>query len=190
MNIFLKQFLIITGIVLSILGIIFGSYLPFKKARLYVEARKYLTRIKTPADFEKTFNPLFDFYSPVGDEETSRFLANTLIDNIASDEQSEMASRYLADYLEPRMKKDNIKHLLILGQMYKALWEKSGKENDFLKSEEYYQKALSLGPKLPPVLYGLFDLYKEKGDWEKLKQIGEIILQYWPEDENVKEAIS
>lgn len=186
MNIFLKQSIAIIGIILAILGIIFGAYLPFKKAQLYISSMYQMRSLKTPQDFEKVFDKLCAFYSPVGNDEIARLLGNSLINPIASPQNSEPASRYLVEYLEPKLQKDDVKHLLILAEMYFFLWQKSGNENDFLKSEEYYQKARNYGPQLPQVLYGLFDLYKQKGDLEKLKQIGETILKYWPEDEKTR----
>jgi len=190
MSLFVKQFLIITLIILSLLGIIFGAYLPFKKAQLYISSAYQMNFVKTPQQFEEIFDKVFNYSSPIGDYEVARFLGDKLINPVAAPENSEAAARFLVEYLEPKMRTDDTRHLLILAQLYFFLWQKSGKESDFLKSEEYYQKALVYGPKLPPVLYGLFDLYKAKGDKEKLKQISETILKYWPEDEKVIEALS
>jgi len=189
MSLFVKQFLIITLIILSLLGIIFGAYLPFKKAQLYISSAYQMNFVKTPQQFEEIFNKLFNYFSPIGDYEAARFLGDKLINPVAAPENSEAAARFLVEYLEPKMRTDDTRHLLILAQLYFFLWQKSGKESDFLKSEEYYQKALVYGPKLPPALYGLFDLYKAKGDKEKLKQISETILKYWPEDEKVNETL-
>lgn len=141
--------------------------------------------IKNAEDFEKVFDKLFSFYSPIGDYEVSKFLGNNLVNAVADPKNPEIASRYLVEYLEPKIRKDDVRHLLTLADIYRFLWQKSGQESDFSKSEEYYRKALVYGPKLPPVLYGLFNLYKAKDDQEKLKQISETILNYWPEDEDV-----
>jgi len=187
---YMKYTIAVASIILALLGIIFGAILPFKKAQLYIKSAYQMPSIKTPEEFEEVFDKLFGFYSPIGDYEAARFLGHNLINAVAAPENPEIASRYLAEYLEPKMRKDETRHLLILAQMDFFLWAKSGKENDFLKSEEYYRQALIYGPKLPPVLYGLFDLYRKKGDQEKLKQISETILKYWPEDERVKEVIN
>jgi len=189
MSLFFKQFLIITLIILSLLGIIFGAYIPFKKAQLYISAAYQMNSIRTTKQFEEVFDKVFNYNSPIGDYEVARFLGDNLLNLIAAPENPENVSRFLLEYLEPKMKTDDTRHLLLLAQMYYFLWQKSGKESDFLKSEEYYQKALTYGPKLPQLLYGLFDLYKAKGDKEKLKQVAETILKYWPEDEKVKEAL-
>ena len=80
---------------------------------------------------------------------------------------------------------------MVMGQMHGVIWEKYGrKEEDFQKAEEYWQKAFAIGPKLPPVLYGMLNLYQAKSDQEKIKEISEIIIQYWPEDEKIKLLLS
>lgn len=190
MNYTIKYIISIIGIILATLSIIFGSYLPLVKAQRYITAISSVSSIRTLKDFERNFDRAFNFYSPVGNEEIAKFAANTLMGSIDDKNQPETASRFLGEYLESKLEKDNVRHLIILGQIYESLWKKSGKENDFIKSEEYFQKALSIGPKLPPVLYELFNLYQLKGDTEKLKQIGEIILKYWPEDEKVRKITS
>jgi tetratricopeptide (TPR) repeat protein len=189
MNELVKNFIVIVLIVFSLLGIIFGAYIPFKKAQLYISAAYQMNSIRTTKQFEEVFDKVFNYNSPIGDYEVARFLGDNLLNLIAAPENPENVSRFLLEYLEPKMKTDDTRHLLLLAQMYYFLWQKSGKESDFLKSEEYYQKALNYGPKLPQLLYGLFDLYKAKGDKEKLKQVAETILKYWPEDEKVKEAL-
>lgn len=190
MNQTIKIIICVIGILGAVLSIIFGSYLPWVKSRLFITSLGSASSIKTINDFKKNFDKPFKFYSPVGDEETAKFLGSDILRAISQKEQSEEASRILVDYMEPYMLKNNVRHLILLGQMYSVLWQKSGKEEDFKKAEEYYLKALAIGPKLPPVLYGLFDLERAKGNEERVKETGEKILQYWPEDERIKEILN
>ena len=186
----LKQFLIIILIILAILSIYFGSYLPLVKARRYVAALRSNQNVKTLEDFKANFDKSFAFYSPIGDEEIAKFLSSDILAIIASQNQQEKIDRALVTYLEPYTFKNNVRHLMVMGQMYGLLWEKYGrKEEDFQKAEEYWQKAFVIGPKLPPVLYGILNLYQAKGDQEKIKEVSEIILQHWPEDEKIKEIL-
>lgn len=189
MNILIKQFIIVVGIILAILSIVFGSFLPLAKSQRYISALGSASSVKTLDEFKANFDRVFKFYSPVGDEETAKFLSSDILNSVVQKEQSEAVSRALISYIEPYMMKNNVRHLMVLGQMYSILWQKSGREDDFIKSEDYYRGALIIGPKLPPVLYSLFDLYQAKGDKEKAKEIGETILRYWPEEEKVRKAI-
>jgi len=56
------------------------------------------------------------------------------------------------------------------------------------KTEDYYLKAYAIGPKLPPVLYGLADLYASNGDVAKFKPVAEAILANWPDDKQMRGA--
>lgn len=186
----LKNLIIVLLIIAACLSIYFGAYLPFTKSQRYIVAIRTLPSLKSLADFEKNFDAAINYYSPVGDEEMMKFLSNDISSIIADQKQTEAVSRALVEYIEPHMFKNETRHLLTLGRMYSVLWQKFGrKDADYIRAEEYYLKAYSIGPKLPPVLYSLFDLYKLKGDNKKLKNIASEILRYWPDDEDVKEFL-
>ncbi|MBN2197935.1 hypothetical protein JW698_01960 [Candidatus Wolfebacteria bacterium] len=186
-----KQILLLTLIVLVIWAIIFGSYLPLIKSRRFISALGSLSLIKTIEQFKTFFNRSLNFYSPIGDEEVTKFLVSDILSFVSDDNQSESGSRMLVDYIEPRIFQDDVRHLLAMAQIYWILWEKYGyNEADFEKAENYFKKAYVIGPKLPPVLYGMFDFYKAKGDVVTAKEIGEEILNYWPNDEEIENYIN
>ena len=77
------------------------------------------------------------------------------------------------------------------GQLYLTLFNNYGqKPEDFKKALNYYERAFMIGPKLPPVLYGLFNLYIQSGQKDKAKEIGQIILNYWPDNDQIRGLIS
>ena len=184
----IKYIIIIFGIILAIFGLIYGSLLPFAKAKIYVRAMGNLQSIKSLDEFKKNFDPSLDFYSPVGQEETSRFLATEIIGRMIYPDQKENISRELVNYIEPRFFQNNSRHLLLAASMYGKMFNIYSREEDLKKTEEYFQKSLVLNLKSPQALYSLFDIYQKKGEFEKSKEIGETILKYWPEDERIKEA--
>ena len=188
-KLFLKQFIIVAIIILAVLSIVFGSYLPLVKSRRFISALRSVSSIRTIDQFKGNFDQAFKFYSPVGDEEIAKFLSSNILQIISQENQSEAVSRVLVAYIEPYLFQDNVRHLIVAGQMYEILWGKYGREEDFQKAENYFQKAFTIGPKLPPVLYGMLNFYQMKGDTPKVKEISEIILQYWPDDETVKKII-
>ncbi len=189
MNKVIKNSIAIVLIVLATLSIIFGSYLPLVKSQRYVSGARSLSSINTIDQFKQTFDRSLRFYSPVGDEEVVKFLGSDILQIIAQGNQSEAVSRALFEYIEPYLFKNDVRHLLIGAESYNNLWRQFGKEEDFEKSENYFKNAYKIGSKLPPVLYGMLNLYVLKGDKEKAKEIGEIIVNYWPDDEKVKEAV-
>lgn len=190
MKLITKQFVIIALIILAILSIIFGSYLPLIKSQKYISALRAGSQVTSVEQFKANFDNPIKFYSPIGDEEVIKFLTNDILQIITQEKQSEPVSRILAEYTEPYLFQNNVRHMIVGAEYYLVLWQKSGKEEDYQKSEEYFKKARDIGPKLPPVLYGMLNLYQIRGDAQKVQEIKEVILKYWPEDEGIKQLQS
>ncbi len=188
-RLFIAQFIIIVIIILAVFGLIFGSFLPFKKAQKYVRAIDNLGSIRTLDELKKNFNGVFDYYSPVGGEESARFTGQTFLNIVGQENIPENASTELVNYIEKHIFKNNTKQLLLMASMYEIRWRRYKKSEDLEKIKEYYQMALNFGPKLPMPLYGLFDIYRKTGESEKAGEIGEMILKYWPEDERVRQSL-
>lgn len=173
------------GILAAILGIYFGALLPFTKAQSFISADRRLASVRSMEGFKNNFDMAFDLYSPVGTEELGKFLGSNIL-TIINQGQSEEVSRELVAYMEPHLFKDEVRHLLTLGQMYQTLWEDYRQEADYQKAIGYLEKAHEIGPNLPPPLYRLLNLYGLHGDTENFKRIGDLILAKWPQDEKVK----
>ena len=173
------------GIALAVLGVIYGSFLPLLKAKLYIRAINNFSLIKNLDEFKKNFNRPLDFYSPVGQEEIVKFLATEIIERLIYPGQQEIISRELVNYIEPRFSYTDSKHLLLSASMYGKIFNIYNNKNDLEKTEKYFQEILALNPKSPQALYGLFGVYQYKGEISKAKETAEIILRYWPEDERI-----
>ncbi len=191
MNRDLKYIIAFISIIAILVLLYFGAILPFIKAKLYIRAMNNLQaqRIRTLDEFKKNFDTVLNYYSPVGQEEVVRFLAQEIVGGMIYQEQQEAVSRELVNYIEPRLMQENSKHLVLLSAMSGKMFNIYRHNDDLIKTEEYYQKLLTLNPKSPQALYGLFDIYQKTGRPEKTKEIGEIILTYWPEDNRIKEII-
>ena len=183
MKIFVQQFIIIALIILAALSIVFGSYLPLIKSQKYISALRAGSQVKSVEQFKANFDSPIKFYSPIGDEEIVKFLTNDILQIIFQQKQSEQVSRILVEYTEPYFFQNNVRHKIVGAEYYLVLWQKSGREEDYQKAESYFKKAYEIGPKLPPVLYGMLNLYQMKGDVQKAQEIKEIILKYWPDDQ-------
>ena len=182
-----KNILISFGIVLAIALFVFGSYLPFLKARSYIKTINTLSSAKSVQEFEGIFKQSIDLFSPVGEEEIVKFFVGDVVRGIVSQNNPENVARELVSFSEQYLFPNNVRHLLIGGNLHDILWQKYGhREEDMAKVLDYYEKAFAIGPKLPPVLYGLLGLYQAEGNIEKTKEIGNLILAYWPEDQGVK----
>lgn len=176
-------------IVVAFLFIVFGSILPFIKSNRYPTFLRLSSSARTLEEFESYARDALDFKSPIGQEETVKFILSGIRDIIRNPNIPTPIAEELARFIEPYIFKDDVRHLAAMGDIYSILWAKYKNENVFAISESYYKKALAIGPNLPPILYSLLTIYQLKDDKEKIKETAEIILLYWPNDNSIKELL-
>jgi hypothetical protein len=177
---FAKNLFIVFLLILAILSIYFGSYLPLAKSRLFIRALRTANEVKTTEQFKSHFDKVFSFYSPIGNEEVVKFLSSDIVNVVSQAAQNESVARELVSYIEPRLFLNNVRHLLVGAQLHSILWNNFHRPEDLKKAEEYYLAAFKIGPKLPPVLFGLLELYRAAGDHKKYEDIAKLVVTYWP----------
>lgn len=173
----------------SLAGIYFSAYLPYTKASKYINAVRQAGQARSVDELKKLFDDVFDYYSPIGSEEVVKFLSNDILSLISQEQATEDVSRLLVEYIEPRFFPENVRHMITGAKGYETLWRRWGKEEYYEKSEDYYLRAYAIGPKLPPVLYGMISVYYAHRDFDKAKKITNEALRYWPEDERLKTLV-
>lgn len=171
--------------VLALAALVAGSYLPLVKARQYITSVNTLSSIKTLEDFYAHFDRVLEHPSPIGQEEAVKYLGSDIATAISFEDQPEPAARAFVSYIEPYLFARDVRHLLMGGQMYEILWRRFGaQEADLRRAEQYYLTARAIGPKLPPVLYSLHDLYGRSGEVEKRAEVRDMIVRLWPEEQD------
>jgi O-antigen ligase len=171
-------------------SLIFGVYAPVAKARAYISAIQTAASVTSVPTFIAHFTPALTHWSPIGQEEVVKFLASDIAGMVGGGNQPEEGMRGLVAFIEPYLLQNNVRHLLVGGHLYYALWSQYGKKaEDYTRAEQYYQAAREIGPALPPVLYALFDLYLNGGDYERARVTGESILQLWPNAQEVRDTL-
>lgn len=175
-------------ILLALLSLYFGAYLPFAKGRRFISALRGVATVKTVAEFAALYDKAILFYSPIGDEEVRKFLGIDILNSLTLG-NNEPLDRALVDYVESYMLKDDTRHLIILGQMHSVLWKKYGRVEDYALAEKYLRDVLAIGPNLPPALYGLLEIYQLNADNEKLLEVAREIVKHWPQDEGVQKIV-
>jgi hypothetical protein len=180
MNHSLKLTLVTGGIIFFLLGLYYGAYLPLAKSRLYISTIRSAQSIRSVADFKALYDRMFALYSPVGTEEIVKFMSYDVMGIISIKDQPEEIARALVEYIEPYLFTNNVRHLLVGAQMYTTLWQNYGHDSDYEAAVRYYRAAYDIGPKLPPVLFGLLQLYVNHGDMVSANEIGEHIVALWP----------
>ena len=178
------------GILLGGFIFIYGAVLPLLKSQAYIDAARGVASVHTIQDFENNFNNVFNFYSPVGGEESSKFLLSNILGVISNQpDQQENVTRELINYIEPKIYPDT-RQYIAMANLYTIALTRFKQESDYNSAIDYYKKARINGPKLPPVLYGLFALYQATDDRANMKEVGDTILKYWPDDIRIEAALA
>ena len=162
----------------SIAGAYFSAYLPYTKASKYINAVRQASQARSVDELKKLFDEVFNYYSPIGSEEVVKFLSNDITSLISQERAAEDVSRLLIEYIEPKFFPDNVRHMITGAKGYETLWRRWGKEEYYKKSEDYYLRAYAIGPKLPPVLYGMISIYYAHRDFDKAKKITKGLIIY------------
>lgn len=180
MNNFLKNIIILILLIGTVFGIYLGALIPLAKSQSFIRTQQQLNQVKSVDDFKQIYDTTLLMNSPVGQEEVVKFSASTIGDLIGKVGNNEPVARWLVAYIEPYLFKNELRHLLLAGNLYEYLWRAFGnKDEDFKKAEMYYQEANKIGPKIPPPLYRLVSLYQTKGDQENVNKYAKIILENW-----------
>ncbi|TSA45163.1 hypothetical protein D4R51_02385, partial [bacterium] len=108
----MKNYLIVIGIILGILAIFFGSYLPFLKAQSYLKVVQAIPKSTSVDQFENALRKSLDASSPVGQEEIVKFFGSDVITNLVSQDNPEAVTRELVSFIAPYLFKDNVRHLI------------------------------------------------------------------------------
>lgn len=193
----LKKSIAVAFAVLILFTAYYGSYLPMEKSVTFIEAMQDARNIKTILDFEKIFSVPLDYPSPIGQEEFVRSIANTVVGNlnyIADPRGVDELVRYIEGYFGPIVSRNKGmsfgQDLYMLGALNELAFVKTRRPSYLSAAEQYFKEAVALGPKRPQGLYGLFDVYRLKGDVAGSQAVGEQILQQWPDDEKILQVFS
>ena len=193
-----KQLIASVFTITAVVAVYFGSYLPLRKAQTHIDAVLNLQggKVRTLDDFNNLFNPVLDFYSPVGQDEITQYYLGILI-NIINQQNDKQVIDILARQAENRMalilKKEKgfnfNQNLYTLGSIYKIVALKFKDESYYLKAVNIFQKGLKYSSNRLIFLQGLFDLYMAHGYNDKAREIGKLILKYYPEEEKVRKFV-
>jgi O-antigen ligase len=177
------QLIGIIGISASIFAMIYGSFLPYLKAKTY---KADMAKEHTAYDFIDRFNDIYNIKSPIGNQEVSLYISHNIVNLISNQQnQSEQTMRSFVNFIDSKIFSNDVRQLLSMAKIYSTMWQYFHIEDDYKKSIDYYLKSSEKAPNIPPVLYGMFSLYYMHGDKVNVKNIGDDILKYWPQDTRI-----
>ena len=197
MNDTVKQLIAILAVI-ALLGIAYyGTFLPLRKSQTFIGTLRNLSSVRSLQEFEDSFSAALDAPSPVGQEELVRNTGNTILgliqQNGSNPELTEAVLKYVAQYYDPILEKPRglnfTQNLYVLGALNEVAFGKTNNPKYIEAAKTYYLQGLELSPKRPQFLYGLFSVYTTQNDLVNAKDIGQRILNLWPDDKKMKGAV-
>lgn len=186
------------ALALCILGIAYyGSYLPLKKSKAFIQTLRSLSTARSFGDFTKAMSIPLNIPSPIGQEELVRNLGNIVLGVVErSGSPPELIAgsiEYLESYYRPIIERGRgmsfSQNLYLLGVTNQLAFANTKQIKYFEAAKRYYEDGLRLGPGRPQFLYGVFDIYRTENNVPRAKQVGEQILSQWPQDERARRGL-
>ncbi len=174
----------------------YGSFLPMRKAQIFINTMQNLRSLRSVADFENALAEPLDAPSPIGQEELVRNTTNIILGLVQQNDKPEIVSElvdYVEKYYRPIIERGRgmsfEQNLYLLGALHEAAFIKTKNPAQLQAAKNYYLKGLELGPKRPQFLYGMFDVYRTEGNVEAAKAIAAQILSQWPDDKRAQKGL-
>ena len=187
-------------IVALILGVsAYGSYMPMRKAQMFIATLGSLQSQPATSlqDLENRLSVPLDYPSPIGQEELVRNMANSVLafvqqgpDPTSTGELIGFMNKYYDPILNSGKGMSFGQDLYLEGAINEIAFAETGNQTYLQAAKQWYGEAVVLGPNRPQALYGLFDVYRASGDTTDTIAVGEHILQNWPSDIQVQQALS
>jgi hypothetical protein len=189
-------------IVAAIFGIaIYGSYLPMRKAQMFIATLQGLQTKQGQAtslqDLESKLSTPLDYPSPIGQEELVRNMANSILSFVQqSTDASSTAALigYLNSYYNPILSQGKGmsfgQDLYLEGAINEIAFANTGDPTYLIAAQTWYTEGVTLGPNRPQALYGLFDVYRAEDNTTGTIAIGTTIMRNWPTDTNIQQAMA
>ncbi len=177
----------------------YGSYSPMRKAQTYIATLQSMQTnpVSSLLDLQTRLSIPLDSSSPIGQEEIVRNMADSVLSFIQRSNDATTTAKlvdYVTSYFNPILARGKGmsfgQDVYLMGVMNEMAYTRTGDKVYLVASQKYYEQGVALGPNRPQVLYGLFDVYRMKGDVPNALSIGSRILANWPGDQNVQRGIS
>ena len=177
----------------------YGSYLPMRKAEIYISTLQGMQTnpVSTLGDLEKRISAPLNYYSPIGQEELVRNMANSVLGFVQQSQDATSTAeliRFTKSYFDPIIARGKGmsfgQDIYLMGAINEMAYTKTGDKTYLEDARKYYLEGQTLGPNRPQPLYGLFDVYRMGGDVADAEAIGKKILTNWPTDQNVQQGLA
>ncbi|MEK7174221.1 MAG: hypothetical protein AAB759_01030 [Patescibacteria group bacterium] len=194
-----KQLIAVAAaILLSAVGY-YGNYLPLAKSQSFIDTMRKANsgQYRTVAEFENGFRAVLDAPSPIGQEELVRNLGSIVMSAVGGSANNpkviEELIKFISEYYDPIIQSgrgmSSGQNVFVMGSINQLAGVRTKDPRYFEAAKRYYLRGLESAPIRPQYLYGLFDVYRNGGDIENAKLIGERILSIWPTDDRLQKIL-
>ena len=101
--------------------------------------------------------------------------------------------KFISEYYDPIIQSgrgmSSGQNVFVMGSINQLAGVRTKDPRYFEAAKRYYLRGLESAPIRPQYLYGLFDVYRNGGDIENAKLIGERILSIWPTDDRLQKIL-
>ena len=194
MDSFFKKNIAVAGVILLMVVAYIGNYLPLQKSMAFIDSNRSFGQVN---DLNKLLDLMarpLELPSPIGQQELTRNTANLIYNLIRSDNGknpaitkvlTDFVNKYYAVTLAKNRGLSFDQDLYILGLMNEGAAIQTRQPGYADAAQGYFERGLTLSPRRPQFLYGLFDVLRMKGDLPNAQKVGQEILGYWPADQKI-----
>lgn len=187
---------------LAVIGILwvayYGNYLPLRKSQSFITMTRSAGSAQSWEDLKGIIRQSLDLPSPIGQEELVRNLSSMMLGVIRSNGQNAQLTASILDfvrgYFDPIIKRGKgmsfQQDLYIMGLEYQIAYVQTHTPAYLDQSEAYFKQSIQMAPKRPQAYYGLFDVYRLRGDKANADATARHILELWPTDTNLQDYLA
>jgi len=184
------------GIIVFVM--IYGSYLPLRKAQGYINSlRQGETReFASAEELLEIFKNALAYPSPIGQEELVRNTANSMLGFVQRETRPEVIRAFVTftdESYAPIIARNKGmsfgQDLYLLGIINEIAFLRTKDPSYLGAARKYFLLGSEMGPNRPQPLYGLLDVARIEGNVEAYRVIAERILALWPNDIDVKTEV-
>jgi hypothetical protein len=192
--------LIAAGVAVAALAVlIYGTYLPYRKSALYIQALEKSGEATSLDTFLVPFMSALSAPSPVGQEELVRNFGatvGTVVDGASAGTNPTLVralGAVLDDYAKPVIERrsglSQAQTYYTMTTAYRIIDGHDETKNFRERYGKMLHRGVEISPDRPQFLYGLIDFEQRYGSNDLALQYAERVKELWPSDKNIDRVI-
>lgn len=194
-----KRIIAVGVTVVALVALICGTYLPYRKSRMYITALENSGSAKTLDEFLAPFMRALDAPSPSGQEELVRNFSGTvgsIINNAQAGANETLVraigatlDRYATPVIERRSGLSQAQTFYTLGETYRIIDSHDDTKNFRERYGLMLHRGIEISPDRPQFLYALVDWEMRYGSNDEALKYAERVKELWPSDINIDRVL-